>query len=194
MYPEIQERLFRELRAAYDTHDEQTSYERLQQLPYLDSVLKESMRLFPVAPFIVRNAIADTPISNCIIPKGAIIMMSIFNVQRVRIFSLIFIDSLISLILTVKFFLSWRESRSFGRKIDDFHDFRVVPPKKKSHVSPEKLLFCHFSTKSSIFRDSCVYEKKNHKKFRQFSLTATGHLGWWRRNVQSRPLATRRNK
>lgn len=83
MYPDIQERLYRELRLAYDTQDEETSYERIQRMPYLDCVLKESMRLFPVAPFIVRTAIADTPISNCVIPKGAIIMMSIFNVQRV---------------------------------------------------------------------------------------------------------------
>lgn len=83
MYPEIQERLYEELRANYDTQDEDTPYEKIPYLPYLDCVLKEGMRLFPVAPFIVRTATADTPISNCIIPKNAIIMMSIFNLQRV---------------------------------------------------------------------------------------------------------------
>lgn len=40
--------------------------------------------MFPVAPFIVRTATADTPVSSCIIPKNSIIMMSIFNLQRVR--------------------------------------------------------------------------------------------------------------
>lgn len=83
MYPEIQEKVYAELRSAYDTQDEETSYEKVQQLPYLDMVLKEGMRMFPVAPFIVRTAIADTAISSCVIPKGAIIMMSIFNLQRV---------------------------------------------------------------------------------------------------------------
>lgn len=39
----------------YDTQDEDTTYERVQQLPYLDLVLKEGMRMFPVAPFIVRT-------------------------------------------------------------------------------------------------------------------------------------------
>ena len=39
--------------------------------------------MFPVAPFIVRTATADTAISTCIIPKNSIIMMSIFNMQRV---------------------------------------------------------------------------------------------------------------
>lgn len=85
MYPDIQEKLYEELRSAYDTQDEDTCYERVQQLPYLDMVLKEGMRMFPVAPFIVRIATADTPVSNCIIPKNAIIMMSIFNLQRVMI-------------------------------------------------------------------------------------------------------------
>lgn len=84
MYPDIQERLYNELRSVYDTQDEETSYERVQKLTYLDLVLKESMRMFPVAPFIVRTATADTPVSSCIIPKGSIVMMSIFNMQRVR--------------------------------------------------------------------------------------------------------------
>lgn len=46
-------------------------------------MLKEGMRMFPVAPFIVRTATADTAVSTCIIPKNSIIMMSIFNMQRV---------------------------------------------------------------------------------------------------------------
>lgn len=83
MYPDVQERLYNELRSVFDTQDEDTSHDKLQYLPYLDCVLKEGMRLFPVAPFIVRTCIADTKISNCIIPKKAIIMMSIFNLQRV---------------------------------------------------------------------------------------------------------------
>lgn len=44
MYPEIQDKLYEELRSVYDSQDEDTSYERIQQLPYLDMVLKEGMR------------------------------------------------------------------------------------------------------------------------------------------------------
>lgn len=43
------------------------------------------MRMFPVAPFLVRTATADTPVSNCIIPKNAIVMLSIFNLHYVMI-------------------------------------------------------------------------------------------------------------
>lgn len=83
MHPDIQERLYNELRSVYESQDEDSSYEIIQRLPYLDLVLKEGMRMFPVAPFIVRTATADTAVSSCVIPKNSIIMMSIFNMQRV---------------------------------------------------------------------------------------------------------------
>lgn len=116
MYPEIQDRLYEELHSVYASQDEYTSYEKIQQLPYLDmvncqfsiciraffcntqkmfynyvfeKVLKEGMRMFPVAPFIVRTATADTAVSTCTIPKNSIIMMSIFNMQRVTTTALI---------------------------------------------------------------------------------------------------------
>lgn len=82
MHPDIQERLYDELRSVYETQTENTIYEHIQKLPYLDSVLKEGMRLFPVAPFIVRTVCADTQLSNCTVPKDAIIMMSLFNLHR----------------------------------------------------------------------------------------------------------------
>lgn len=82
MYPSIQNRVFEELCSVYKSKDEYSSYERIQQLKYLDCVIKESMRLFPVAPFIVRCCIADTALSTFTIPKDAIIMMSLFNLHR----------------------------------------------------------------------------------------------------------------
>lgn len=82
MHPEIQERLYDELRSVYDTQTEDSTYEQVQKLPYLDAVLKEGMRLFPVAPFIVRTACADIQLSTCTVPKDAIIMMSLFNLHR----------------------------------------------------------------------------------------------------------------
>lgn len=82
MHPEVQDRVFDELQTVYESPDEYSSYERVQQLTYLDRVLKEGMRMFPVAPFIVRCCIADTKLSTCTIPKDAIIMMSLFNMHR----------------------------------------------------------------------------------------------------------------
>lgn len=83
MHPDIQDRLFDELHTIYDEQDEQTTYDHLQKLPLLDCCLKESMRLFPVASLIGRTASADIAVSNCTIPKGAVIALSIITLHRV---------------------------------------------------------------------------------------------------------------
>lgn len=82
MHPDIQERVFEELKSVYDSPDEYSSYERIQQLTYLDCVLKEVMRMFPVAPFIVRCCIGNTKLRTCTIPKDALVMVSLYNLHR----------------------------------------------------------------------------------------------------------------
>lgn len=83
MHPEIQAELFNELRSGYDAQDEVTTYDQLGRLPFLDCCIKESMRLFPVASLIGRMATTDIQVSNCVIPKGAIIALSILTLHRV---------------------------------------------------------------------------------------------------------------
>lgn len=83
MHPNVQERLYAELHTVFVDQDEDATYEQLQKLTYLDRIVKEVMRLFPVAPLIARYTKADIPISNCTVPKNAIIMMSIYNMHRV---------------------------------------------------------------------------------------------------------------
>lgn len=82
MHPDIQERVYDELRSIYESQTEDTAYEHVQKMPYLDAVLKEGMRLFPVAPFIVRTVCADIQLNTCTLPKDAIVMMSLFNMHR----------------------------------------------------------------------------------------------------------------
>lgn len=84
MHPDVQDRLFEELRSVFDSQNEETTYDHLQRLTYLDRILKEVMRLFPSAPLIARVTRADIPLSNCTAPKGTFIMMSIFNMHRVN--------------------------------------------------------------------------------------------------------------
>lgn len=85
MHPDVQDRLYDELHSVFVAQDEETTYEHLKCLTYLDRIVKEVQRLFPAAPLIARCATADIPISNCTIPKSAFIMMSIFNMHRVSI-------------------------------------------------------------------------------------------------------------
>ena len=62
LYPQVQETLYREITAHILDHDHTSDHNNItirkkdvSQMPYLDAVIKESMRLYPVAPFIVRN-------------------------------------------------------------------------------------------------------------------------------------------
>jgi len=58
-YPSVQERLRAEVTAAKHMKHEKLTHDELVVLPYLDSVIKETLRLYPPAPFITRKARTD---------------------------------------------------------------------------------------------------------------------------------------
>jgi hypothetical protein len=79
LYPKVQKRLAKEVCDALSSNNDDNndnekgnhnyrSYQRIRKkmvmnLPYLDAVLKESMRLYPVAPFVVRSVPDELVIS-----------------------------------------------------------------------------------------------------------------------------------
>lgn len=83
IHQKIQEQVFNEIYSIFDTQDEETTYEHIQKLHLLDRVIKETLRLCPVAPFSDRFTTADVPISNCVLPKNTFILMSYFTLHRV---------------------------------------------------------------------------------------------------------------
>jgi cytochrome P450 len=54
----------------------------LENLPYLDAVLRETLRLYPPAYAIGREALEDTQIGTCTIPRGAQVWAFQWTVQR----------------------------------------------------------------------------------------------------------------
>lgn len=58
-------------------------YASLRELPWLDAVVKESMRLFPPAPFQTRIASRDASIGGHLVPEGTYVMLSPFLTNRV---------------------------------------------------------------------------------------------------------------
>ncbi|CAO1404680.1 unnamed protein product [Diamesa tonsa] len=82
LHQKVQEKLVLELENVFESIDQETENEMLNKLPYLDMVIKETLRLLPVAPIIGREATKDIELESCVIPAGANIISNIFKVQR----------------------------------------------------------------------------------------------------------------
>ncbi|XP_052866369.1 cytochrome P450 4C1-like [Anopheles cruzii] len=85
MHPEIQER------AAAEVHDvladdAEYTHDTLKRMVYLERVIKESQRLCPVAAVFGRKAIAPIQLDEFLIPKGFILLLNVFALQRSKEF------------------------------------------------------------------------------------------------------------
>lgn len=79
MFKDIQNKVVDELRAFMnDTID----FDTLNQLPYLEMVIKETMRLFPVAAFTLRTTTDEFELNKYTIPAGANLFLSIYTLHR----------------------------------------------------------------------------------------------------------------
>ncbi|XP_067203120.1 cytochrome P450 4C1-like isoform X2 [Linepithema humile] len=79
------EKAYKELSEIYGTESPKSvpiEYDDLQKMEYLNRVIKETMRLFPAAPFIGRILTEDLKIGETILPKGADVIMSILHMHR----------------------------------------------------------------------------------------------------------------
>jgi cytochrome P450 len=90
LYPDIQEKLALEVRTVLAQENVASSDQRyvpataVSRMIYLDAVIKESMRLFPVAPFVVRHLDVEIPIPGTEInlPKGSFACIWIYGLHR----------------------------------------------------------------------------------------------------------------
>ena len=79
-HPEIYRRLQDEVDTALAGRT--PTYADLERMPYTLQVLKESMRLYPPAYAIVRQAIRDTEIAGRRVPRKAIVLISPYMLHR----------------------------------------------------------------------------------------------------------------
>ncbi|XP_050678955.1 cytochrome P450 4C1-like isoform X1 [Leptidea sinapis] len=78
----IQEKIFEEQIAILTDLSKDPSYNDLQQMKYLEMVIKESLRLFPPVPVIGRLTTKDADLGGLKIRKGTALMVDIIHMQR----------------------------------------------------------------------------------------------------------------
>ncbi|XP_051173935.1 cytochrome P450 4C1-like [Leptopilina boulardi] len=84
-HPIVQDKVYEELFNIYGTNDPEIdpiNYDDLKRLEYLERVIKETMRLFPVAVIISRKALENFTLDGYTIPKDCGMIVSIFNLHR----------------------------------------------------------------------------------------------------------------
>ena len=73
--PQIQARWAREADEVLGSERYPSEYDTIAELRYGEAVLRESMRLKPVAPYIVVEPLADTVIADTLIPAGTRLLL-----------------------------------------------------------------------------------------------------------------------
>lgn len=80
--PEIQEKLMGEIDAVWVDEHQMPSYDTVRELPYLDMVIAETLRLHPVVPFLLRECTRECKVKDLTIPKQGEVFIPIYSIQR----------------------------------------------------------------------------------------------------------------
>ncbi|XP_053982182.1 cytochrome P450 4C1-like [Hylaeus volcanicus] len=81
-HKEVQDRARAEINKVLNEIDGKVTMSTLQNLPYLDRCIKESLRLYPSAPSISRHLETDVQLKNYTLPAGAVVIVHIIDVHR----------------------------------------------------------------------------------------------------------------
>ncbi|XP_073963402.1 cytochrome P450 4C1-like [Choristoneura fumiferana] len=79
-HPEIQERVFKEIDEVLGDRD--VEKQDLPKLVFVEAVLKEALRLYPIAPFIVRRLTESLKLKHYTLPAGSSAFLAIHALHR----------------------------------------------------------------------------------------------------------------
>ncbi|XP_053669319.1 cytochrome P450 4c21-like [Anopheles marshallii] len=82
MHPEVQAKAYEEVSALVFAPDQEITIELMKDLHYVECVLKEAMRLMPVAPIVGRQNLAEIVLDGHRIPKGSVFLFHFYALHR----------------------------------------------------------------------------------------------------------------
>ncbi|ETN66421.1 cytochrome P450 [Anopheles darlingi] len=82
MHPEVQAKAYAEVRELLIEPDQEVTIELLKHLTYVEKVLKEAMRLMPVAPIVGRQNLTELVLDGHRIPKGTVLLFNFYALHR----------------------------------------------------------------------------------------------------------------
>ncbi|XP_050088506.1 cytochrome P450 4g15-like [Anopheles aquasalis] len=82
MHPSIQEQVVAEIRQHFGDDVVDITYETLQELVYLEMVLKESLRLLPIALVVARKTTQELALGKHMLPADIDVIIDIYNIHR----------------------------------------------------------------------------------------------------------------
>ncbi|KAF5283094.1 hypothetical protein FQA39_LY17435 [Lamprigera yunnana] len=81
MFPDIQQKVYEEVMNVLGP-DKFVEHSDLNKFEFLERVLKESLRLFPVGPLLVRAINKDIQLEKCVVPAGSSVVLFIMGLHR----------------------------------------------------------------------------------------------------------------
>lgn len=82
IHTHFQDRVFDEMLEIFEDVDEPVTNEHLSRMTFLDLVIKEAMRHFPIAPYLGRECTEDFAIHGGIIPKGTQLFLNVLKANK----------------------------------------------------------------------------------------------------------------
>ncbi|KAJ8878897.1 hypothetical protein PR048_019500 [Dryococelus australis] len=83
MHLDIQDRLREKIRAVIDQHDSVITYDAIAEMTYLDMVVSEAQRKYPIVPVLDRTCLSDYKIqgTDITIEKGIVVLISVLGIH-----------------------------------------------------------------------------------------------------------------
>lgn len=81
-YPDVQEKVYDEMISIFNGSDRPATLTDLNEMKYLERVIKESMRIFPPVPTLGRILSEDVQLDQYLIPKGTSVTIQVYYLHR----------------------------------------------------------------------------------------------------------------